>query len=154
MNFTEALGYSFKGHNIPKILTIVLVFIIIGVSIFVSSIMLESVALIFALLPVFLGFSVFVAGYTISVIGSVMNGDDYLPAIKIGRDLGRGAVVIIASIIYSIPFFILFGVIFALLGFCDNFRLRQCKCRTKYICIADVLWRNVSLCRYRLRVCL
>ena len=117
MNFTEALGYSFKGHNIPKILTIVLVFIIIGVSIFVSSILLESVALIFTLLPVFLGFSVFVAGYTISVIGSVMNGDDYLPAIKIGRDLGRGAVVIIASIIYSIPFFILFGVIFALLGF-------------------------------------
>lgn len=116
MNFTEALGYSFKGHNIPKILTIVLVFIIIGVSIFVASILLESVALIFALFPVLLGFSLFVGGYTISVIRSVMDGDDFLPSIQIGRDLGRGAVVMIAGIIYSIPFFILFALIFAVIG--------------------------------------
>ena len=36
MNFSEALGYSFKGQNIPKILTIVLVFVILIVWLLVS----------------------------------------------------------------------------------------------------------------------
>ena len=112
MDFIEAIGYSFKGKNIPKILTIVLVFVIIGVSIFVASIMLESVALLFALLPVLLAYGLFIYGYSISAIKTVMNGDDTLPNIKLGRDLGRGALVLIASFVYMIPFFILFAIVF------------------------------------------
>ncbi|GAB5492898.1 MAG: hypothetical protein Phog2KO_31130 [Phototrophicaceae bacterium] len=116
MNFTEAIGYSFKGQNIPKILTIVLVFVITGVSILVASILLESVALLFVLMPVLLVYGLFVSGYPIAVIKSVMSDEDALPNIQLGRDLGRGALVWIASFVYMIPFFILFVIVFALLG--------------------------------------
>lgn len=116
MNFIEALGYSFKGQNIPKILTIVLVFIIIGVSIFVSAILFESVEMVFVLFPVLIAYSVFVAGYSISAISSVMDGNEALPKIQLGRDLGRGAVMMIANIVYAIPFMILFFLFFGLIG--------------------------------------
>lgn len=116
MNFTEAIGYSFKGQNIPKILTIVLVFVITGVSILVASILLESVALLFVLMPVLLVYGLFVSGYPIAVIKSVMSDEDALPNIQLGRDLGRGALVWIASFVYMIPFFILFAIVFSLIG--------------------------------------
>src|SRR5690606_2820973 len=103
MDFTEAISYSLKGHNIPKILTIVLISMIVGVSVFVIGIALESVWVLLLILPVLLCYGLFVQGYTISVIKSVMDESDVMPAFDAGRDIGRGAVVLIASIVYMIP---------------------------------------------------
>ena len=117
MDFTEALGYAIKTENIPKMLTIVLVSIIAGVSVFVGAMVLESFWILMLIFPVLLGYGLFIQGYTISVIRAVMNGEETLPAIKLGRDIGRGAVLFIAGIIYTLPIIAFFICGFLLMGF-------------------------------------
>lgn len=108
MNLSESLAYTFKASNIPKILTIVLIFVISGVSIFVATMALESFALMALLIPVGLVYSFFISGYTVSIIKSVMGGDENLPEFELGRNLGRGFMIFLAGIVYMIPVFIIF----------------------------------------------
>ncbi len=116
MNFSEALGYSLKPQNIPKILTIVLVFVILGVSLIVAAFAFESLAIAFLFIPLLIAYGLFLGGYTISVIKAVMEGEESMPAFAIGGDIGRGFMVVIAGIIYYIPFFVLFFCMFSIMG--------------------------------------
>lgn len=116
MNFSESLGYSFKGQNIPKILTIVLLFVILGVSIIVAAFATESIAPLFLFGPLLIGFSLFVGGYAISVIKAVADGEEVMPSFNIGSDIGRGFMVVIASIVYFVPLFVVMGCVFAFMG--------------------------------------
>lgn len=116
MNFSEALGYSFKGQNIPKILTIVLVFVILGVSIIVAGFAFESIAIAFLFIPLLIGYALFLSGYAVSVIKAVMEGEEAMPSFSIGGDIGRGFMVMLAGIVYYIPFFIVFACIFTIAG--------------------------------------
>lgn len=116
MNFSDALGYSFKGQNIPKILTIVLVFVILGVSIIVAGFAFESIAMLFLFFPLLIGFVLFLGGYAVSVIKSVMEGEEAMPAFAVGGNIGRGFMVMLAGIVYYIPFFVIFGCIFSIAG--------------------------------------
>lgn len=117
MNFAEALGYAIKTENIPKILTIVLVSIIAGVSVFVGAMALESWWILMLILPILLGYGLFIQGYTISVIRSVMDGEETLPPFAVARDIGRGAVLFIAGIVYTLPIIAFFVCGFILIGF-------------------------------------
>lgn len=116
MDFSESLGYPIRGINIPKVLTIVLMAVIIGASIFVASIALQSIWIVFLIFPVLLGFGLFVQGYTISVIKSVMEDEEALPPVKLGRDVGRGAILFLATLVYAIPIVIVMTIFVALVG--------------------------------------
>ncbi|MEO1287867.1 MAG: DUF4013 domain-containing protein [Chloroflexota bacterium] len=116
MNFSESLSYAFNGKNLPKILTIVLVAIIIGVSILVGAMLLESIWLVALIIPASIVYSVFISGYGITIIQAVMNDEPSLPAIRLGRDLVRGIFAFLAALFYMIPFFILTAIFFALIG--------------------------------------
>jgi len=116
MDFSESLGYPLKGVNIPKVLTIVLMAVIIGASIFVAGVALQSFWVVLLILPVLLAYSLFVQGYIISVIKSVMDDEEALPAFRLGRDMGRGAILFLASIVYAIPIIIMMVIFFALIG--------------------------------------
>jgi hypothetical protein len=117
MSFGSALGYPFKSGNIPKILTIILSFLILVASLVVlgllfrSSNMNNGLSLVSNLIGS--AYGLFISGYMISVIRSVMDGNELLPPVNLGRDLSRGLACMIAGFIYAIPFIIVFVCLFA-----------------------------------------
>jgi hypothetical protein len=117
MSFGSALGYPFKSGNIPKVLTIILSFLIIVASLVVIGMLFRSsnasngLGLVSNLIGS--AYGLFVSGYMISVIRSVMDGDELLPPVSLGRDLTRGLACMIAGFIYAIPFIIVFACLFA-----------------------------------------
>lgn len=120
MSFGDSFGYPFKGGNIPKVLNIILVFLIIVSSLVVIAMLSRSediaVGLLFAAYPLLLAYGLFISGYMVTVIRSVMDGEELLPSAKLGRDLGRGFMVLIAGFVYAIPFIIVYMCIFAVAG--------------------------------------
>jgi len=117
MSFGEALGFPFKAENLPKTLNFILIYVIITASIMVLGLLANAFELaILASAIVGLGYSFFVSGYMIEVIRRVMEGDEALPPSDLGRDLKRGGAVFVASLVYMIPFFILFFCAFAAVG--------------------------------------
>jgi|GEM_PF-3996308 len=109
MDLSASLSYSFRSSNIPKILTIVLIFVIAGVSIFVAAMGLESLPLMMLLAPVGLAYALFISGYTISIIKSVLEGDDELPEFDWIQNLGRGFMIFVANIVYLLPVIVIFA---------------------------------------------
>lgn len=107
MSFSDALSYPFKGKNIPKVLTIILVFLILIAVIVVGGLMLEATGIMLLAIPILFAYSIFVGGYAIEVIRTVMQGEDTMPQPAIGRDIGRGFMTILASIAHFLPLIIL-----------------------------------------------
>ncbi|MGJ3238698.1 MAG: DUF4013 domain-containing protein [Anaerolineae bacterium] len=103
MDFSAAISYSLKKQNIARILTIVLVGVILGVSVFVGFFMTESVGVLFLFVPLVIIYGLFLGGYVISVIESVLAGDPILPRVALGRDIRRGFMVGLATFVYAIP---------------------------------------------------
>lgn len=116
MSFSDALNYPFKGANIPKVLTIILVFLLIVAVVVVGGIMMEAAGIILLAIPIMIAYAVFIGGYSIEVIRSVASGEDVMPQAQVGRDIGRGIVVVIANIVHMIPLFILIGIAFMMIG--------------------------------------
>jgi hypothetical protein len=120
MSFGSSLGYPFKSGNIPKILTIILSLFVIVASIVVVAMLFQSsdvmAGIVLTAIPVILGYALFVSGYSITVIRSVMNGEELLPAANLGRDLGRGFMCMLAAIVYAIPFIVVYACIFMVAG--------------------------------------
>ena len=108
MSFSDAFGYPFRSENIPKILTIILVFLIIVAAILVSAMLFEAENLIWAAIPIVLSYFLFLYGYIVAVIKNIVDGQTALPQPQLGRDLGRGFVVLLAAIIHAIPIFVLY----------------------------------------------
>jgi hypothetical protein len=120
MSFGSSLGYPFKSGNIPKILSIILSFLVIVASIVVIAMLFQSsdiaTGIVFTAIPVILGYALFVSGYSITVIRSVMDGEEFLPAANIGRDIGRGFMCLLAGFVYAIPFIVVYACIFMVAG--------------------------------------
>ena len=117
MSFGSALGYPFKSENIPKVLTIILSFLILVSSLVVLGLLFQSSNMRGGLNIVSnligLVYGLFVSGYMISAIRSVMDGNETLPAINLGRDLSRGLACMLAGLIYAIPFIVVYVCVFA-----------------------------------------
>lgn len=117
MSFGQALGFPFKGENIPKILNFILIYIIITASVMVVGLLVG--AFEWALVVsgfIALGYASFVSGYMIEVIRSIMDGNEILPPSDLGRDLMRGLAVFFASLIHVIPLIMIFACVFVSMG--------------------------------------
>lgn len=108
MSFSDALSYPFKGENVPKVLTIILVFLLIVAVVVVGGLMMNATGLMLLAIPIVLAYSVFVGGYSVEVIHSVMLGHEIMPPTEIGRDIGRGIMTILASIAHMIPLIVFY----------------------------------------------
>lgn len=117
MSFGDALGFPFKAENLPKTLNFILIYVIITASVMVLGLLANAfeIALLVSAI-VGLGYSFFVSGYMIEVIRRIMDADESLPPSDLGRDLKRGGAVFVASLVYMIPFFILFFCAFGVMG--------------------------------------
>jgi len=103
MSFGEAFGYPFK--NIPKVLTVVLVFTIL-VALLVSNLFntRSNSAAMLLTWGIIIAQSLFLTGYGIRVLRHIQDGYDYdMPSFEILGDIGRGIVVCFAGILTFIP---------------------------------------------------
>lgn len=116
MSFSDALSYPFKGENIPKILTIILVFLILIAVVVIGGIMLEAEGIMLLAIPILLAYGVFVGGYSVEVIRTVMQGQAIMPKPELGRDLIRGVVTMLGGIAHMIPLIVLYICVAVIFG--------------------------------------
>ncbi len=142
MNFSRALSYPF--HNLPKVMSIVLamtiaiaiclglvantydwsplVAMLYGVDVgAAASAELQPMGAstfpgVMGLLIVAAISGLWISGYSVDVVRSVMNGIETLPVIQFGRNLIDGFMLLIAGIAYGLLFVFLLVVEFALLS--------------------------------------
>ena len=103
MSFGDAFGYPFK--NLPKLLTIVIVFTIV-IAILVGfafqSPFSHGIELLYW--GTFLAYGLFLSGYGVRVIRHVQEGNyDKMPSIKLFSDIARGVVMLLSALITFIP---------------------------------------------------
>jgi uncharacterized protein DUF4013 len=108
MSFSDALSYPFKGENIPKVLTIILVFLLLIAVVVVGGIMLQDENVVFLAFPIILAYAVFIGGYSIEIIRTVMQGHEIMPQPAMGRDILRGIVTMLAAIAHAIPLMVVY----------------------------------------------
>jgi len=103
MSFGDAFNYPFK--NVPKVLTVVLVFTIL-VAVLVAMAMNSRSSDGFLLLTfgTIIAQSLFLTGYGIRIIREIQDGYDMdMPSFDIINDIGRGIVVCFAGFITFLP---------------------------------------------------
>lgn len=106
MSFSEALGYPFKSENFLKIFPLAIITSIFFVLYTYSNNALLQVG---GLIGSFV-FSLALLGYYISIIQQV-HDDATLEDMQVKRDVGRGCMTYIATLVYMIPAILLMVVI-------------------------------------------
>lgn len=107
MSFGDAFGFPFK--NIPKVLTIALGFTIaIAVVVIMATNAPNLGGIMFITMALVVAQVLFLSGYGVRVVRHLLNGHEELPPLEILSDVGRGAMVSLAGLLYLLP---LIGVI-------------------------------------------
>lgn len=96
MSFGSAFSYPFE--NIGKVLTLAFIYVVISLVTFLGGMLGAMVGLLLNLT-----FSIFVAGYMVSVTRHVADYGYGAPDNNVGDNLGRGLAVMLAGILYMLP---------------------------------------------------
>lgn len=119
MSFSDAFSYPYK--SLPKVFTIVLGFaIVIAVMVVIAINTRSIVGTLLLTGGIVIAQSLFLTGYGIRVIRSVMDGIEPLPNIEIGEDIKRGFLVSLSGILHFLPLVAL-GILAGMMGVFNAF---------------------------------